>query len=166
MWKNLIQRRHRPNTKPEPVLLLFIILSNTAIVGNWYIGQLEQVKSLVTDGIEIPVKPDAVYGHLARLALKDKNLVELHGWAFDGKNSKLVDEILFRYGGELIYSGQTERERPDLVNVFGDVALKAGFKFVIPHDLFKDKEIDNSKIRLFAVSNGVASELKYPRGFK
>jgi len=166
MWKSLIQRRHRPNTKPEPVLLLFIILSNTAIVGNWYIGQLEQVKSLVTDGIEIPVKPDAVYGHLDRIALKDKNLVELHGWAFDGKNSQLVDKILLHYDGDVIYRGETDRERPDLVNVFGDAALKAGFKFVLSLDLFKDKEIDNSKIRLFAVSNGVASELKYPRGFK
>ena len=93
----------------------------------------------------------------------DKHM-EFHGWAFDGKNSQLVEKILLHYDGEQIYGGQTDRKRPD--NIFGDVALKAGFKFVLPLTLFKEKEIDNSKIRLLAVSNGVASELKYPRGFK
>ena len=157
MWKS---------TKIEPILLLFIILSNTAIVTNWYFGRPEKVISFIKDGTEISVRQGVVKGQLDRIIIKDKNFIALEGWAFDRSNSQLVDEILLHYDGEVIYRGETDRERPDLVNVFGDAALKGGFRFVLPHDLFKDKEIDNSKIRLFAVSNGVASELKYPRGFK
>ena len=154
------------NLKPEALFLLLIFLSNTAIVAHWHFGRQQEVKFIINDGEEIPVIRGVVNGHLDRIILKDDIHVELAGWAFDRSNPKLVDEILLQYDGELIYSSQTDRERPDLVNVFGDVALRAGFKFVLPLDLFKDKKIDNSKIRFFAVSNGVASELKYPRGFK
>lgn len=159
-------QRQRSNSKPEPVLLLFIIISNLAIVAHWYFDHPEEVGFIKRDGAEIIVRKGVVNGHLDKMILKDDRHVEFRGWAFDGKNSQLVDEILLRYDEEIIYSGQTERERPDLVNEFGDVALKGGFRFDVPAALFKDRKIDNLKIRLFAVSNGAASELKYPNGFK
>ncbi len=154
------------NIKLEAILILFILLSNTAIVANWVFNRPEEVTSVTKDSTEIPVKPNAVSGYLDRMILNNEAQVEMEGWAFDSRNSRLVDEIIFRYDGELVYKGKNNRARPDLVNVFGDDALMGGFRFVLPLTLFKDKEIDNSKIRLFAVSNGVASELNYFRGFK
>ena len=100
------------------------------------------------------------------MILKKDGEVEFRGWAFDGRNSRLPDDILLSYNGKNIYWGKSNGKRSDLVNVFGDAALRAGFKFVLSLDLFKDKKIDNSKIRLFAVSNGIACELNYFRGFK
>lgn len=162
----LKQHLQRSGLKAEHFLLLFIVVSNTTIVTNWYFGGPEKVTSIIKEGVEIPVKQGAVYGHLAKMILKNDDDVEFHGWAFDGRNSRIPDDILLSYNGKNIYWEKSNEKRPDLVNIFGDAALKAGFKFVLPLNLFKDKKIDNSKIRLFAVSNGVASELKYPRGFK
>lgn len=166
MRKSIKQRLRMSETKVESILLLFIVLSNTAIVTNWYLGQPEKVTSITKDGGETPVKSYAIRGHLDRMILNDETHVAFEGWAFDSRNSELVDEILCRYAGKVIYRSKTDKTRPDLVKVFGDDALMGGFRFVVPLTLFKDKEIDNSKIRFFAVSNGLASELKYPKGFK
>ena len=154
------------NIKPEQVLLFFIILSNIALVANWYFARPEKVASLIDDGVEIPVKQNAVKGHLGRLILKDDGQVEFHGWAFDVRNSRLVDAILLYYDGDTIYSGQSNANRPGIARQYGDKALTSGFRFVLSLDLFNDNEIDNTKVELFAVSNGVASELGYFRGFK
>lgn len=156
----------RSNSKPEIILVLFIILSNIAIIINWYAGLQEKVTFLTKDEKEIPVNQGAVYGHLDNMIVRDSSYVEFYGWAFDGRNSRLPDAILLWYDGENIYWGQNNKQRPDLVKTFGDTALKGGFKFVIPLTLFKDTELNTSKVRLFAVSNGVASELNYPKGFK
>lgn len=154
------------NFRTEPFLLLFILLSNTAIVANWYFSRPEEVAYISTDGIDIPVQKRAVTGHLDKMIFKDKVHVEFHGWVFDARNSRLPDKILLSYDGDNIYSGQTKVKRPGVAKVYGDKALASGFIFVVPRTLFKDKKINNSKIRLFAVSSGVASELNYPRGFK
>ncbi len=108
----------------------------------------------------------AVNGTLDKMILKEDGDVEFHGWAFDARNSRLPDEVLVSYDGENIYSGQTNVKRPGVARTYGDKALACGFRFLLPFDLFKDKKIDNSKIRLFAVSNGIACELNYFRGFK
>ena len=160
------QSWRRSNLKPQPIFLLFILISNTAIVAHWYFGRPEQVKFIIRDGVEIPVQKWAVNGHLGNMILKEDGDVEFRGWAFDVRNSRLPDEVLVSYDGENIYFGQTNVKRPGIARIYGDKALASGFRFLLPFDLFKDKEIDNSKIRLFAVSNGVASELNYFRGFK
>ncbi|MCH8331865.1 MAG: hypothetical protein IH946_10900 [Bacteroidetes bacterium] len=158
-------QRQRSNSKPEPVLLLFIVLSNLAILANWYLDYPEEVAYVSTDGIDIPVRKGAVSGHLDRVILKNGH-VEFHGWAFDDRNSRLPDTILLRYDGENIYTGKTNVNRDGVVRLYGSKALTAGFKFALPLTVFKDKKINNLKVRFFAVSNGVASELNYFRGFK
>ena len=70
------------------------------------------------------------------------------------------------YRGKSLYWGVNNQKRPDLLSFFGENAINGGFEFILPLDLFESKEIDNSKIRFFAVSSGVASELNYFRGFK
>lgn len=161
-----MRRWQRSSQRLEPVLLLFIIVSNTAIVAHWYFRQPEKIKFIGKDGVEIPVRQGVVNGHLDRMVLKDGSHVEFAGWAFDRGNYQLVDEILLHYDGEVIYRGETDRDRLDLVNVFGKAALKGGFRFVLPLTVFKDNKIDQSKVRLFAISNGLASELRYFKGFK
>lgn len=156
----------RSGLKAEYFLLLLIVASNTTIVTNWYFGGPEKVISIIKEGVEIPVKPRSIYGHLDNMILKDDGEVEFRGWAFDGRNSRIPDDILLSYDGKNISWEKNNDNRPGLVNAFGDAALGAGFKFVVQLTLFKDNKINNSKVRLFAISKGVASELKYPRGFK
>ena len=44
--------------------------------------------------------------------------------------------------------------------------LKSGFKFEIPLKMFKVDKLNTSELRVFAFSNGVATELNYFKGFK
>ena len=166
MWKSMKVGLRKSERGAETIFLICIVLSNTAIFFNWYLGQPKKLSSFTKDSIEIPVKQGAVNGHLDRMILNDETQLELEGWAFDSRNSQLVDEILVRYNERVIYKAKTNKARPDLVNVFGDVASMGGFSFALPLDLFQNEKIDNLKLRLFAVSDGVASELKYPKGFK
>jgi len=158
--------RQVSNIKLEAILLLFILLSNTAIVANWYFRRPEEVAYISTDGIDIPVRKWALNGHLDKMILRGDGQVEFHGWAFDARNSRLPDTILIYYKGKNIYSAQTHVNRKGVARDYGDKALTSGFIFALPFALFKENRIDNSKLRFFALSNGVASELKYPRGFK
>ncbi len=158
-----IKQRVRSSIRPEPILLFFILVSNTAIVADWYFTRPEQVRG---DEAAAPLRKSTFKARLDKMILTDNDQVEFHGWAFDAGNFRLPDEILLSYDGEPIYSGQPNLRRPDIARLYGDKALDCGFSFVIPRTLFKDKKIDNLKIRLFAVSNGVASELNYPGGFK
>ncbi len=160
------QSRRRSNIKPQPILLLFILISNTAIVAHWYFGRPEEVSSIIKDEVEIPVRKGAVIGYLARIDRKDNIHVEFVGWAFDSRNYRLPDTILLTYDWENVYSGQTHFNRQGVAGLYGDKALTSGFRFVLPLTMFKNKKIDNSKVRFFAVSNGVASELNYFKGFK
>lgn len=149
-------------------IILFIIISNTVLFFNLEKSGSKTVPEVLLskDGERIPVIPGAVNGSLDYVIVRDSAYVEFRGWAFDAWNSRLPDAILLYYYGKNIYWGQNNRSRPDVANVYGREALESGFKFVLPLKRFKDKELNSSKVRLFAVSNGVASELNYSAGFK
>jgi hypothetical protein len=116
-----------------------------------------------SDGTSMPVIPNAL-GWLD-VAVIENDVVRFAGWAGDIKNSELPKAILLFANGEFLYSGRTKVERPDVVKAYGNAALLwSGFDYGFPLSLFED--IANAEIRLFAVSkNGVASELKYPKGY-
>ena len=118
---------------------------------------------LIKDGEKIPVKPGAVKGSVEKMVVCEGSHIEFSGWAFDTENS-LLPEVLISYDGKNIYWGQSQFRRPAVAEVYSDAALKSGFRFVLPLKLFEDKELNSSKMRLFAVSKGVASELLYIKG--
>ena len=67
--------------------------------------------------------------------------------------------------GKFLYSGRTEKDRPDVAKHFDNPALqKSGFNFMLPFSLLK--ETPNSKVRFFAVLNDVASELSYHKEYE
>ncbi|MEE8423304.1 MAG: sulfatase-like hydrolase/transferase, partial [Thermodesulfobacteriota bacterium] len=113
-----------------------------------------------SDGQTIPVIPDALQGHLDAVNIKT-DYVQVSGWAADIKNSQIPEAIVIFVNGEYFYSALCNAERPDLVNAFGNLALRwAGFKYPFPIGMFKN--INPSEMRVFAVSKrGEASELQH-----
>lgn len=113
-----------------------------------------------SSGASIPVIPDVIQGSLEYPTRTiERDVIIFYGWAADVKNSQLPETILIFVDGKFVFSGRTNKERPDRVEVFDDTALLlSGFKYVLPLGLFN--RTAKSKIRLFAVSKkGVASEL-------
>ncbi len=110
------------------------------------------------EGRTLQIVKDAVSGSLDSARVEGKNVL-FHGWAADVKGSRLPDAIVIFVNGDFLYSGPCNRDRPDVVEHFGDKALKrSGFQYMFPLRLVKD--IDNAEVRVFAVSkDGVAYEL-------
>ena len=111
------------------------------------------------------LSPHALKAYLDIADIKSDNIV-FTGWAADLKNLQLPEAIVIFVNGKFLYSGRCNLDRPDLVEGFNKTELlRAGFKFLFPLSLFKD--IDNSEVRLFAISHEmVATELTYPEGYK
>jgi hypothetical protein len=118
---------------------------------------------LASNGTSIRVIPGVLQGYLDIVNVENAH-VRFRGWAADVKNFQLPESILVFADGDFLYSGRTSDERLDVVKFFGDAALQmTGFNYTFPLKSFRNST--NSKVRFFVVSkNGVASELKYPRG--
>jgi len=110
------------------------------------------------EGRTLQIVKDAFSGSLDSAGVEGKNVL-FHGGAADVKGSRLPDAIVIFVNGDFLYSGPCNRDRPDVVEHFGDKALKrSGFQYMFPLRLVKD--IDNAEVRVFAVSkDGVASEI-------
>lgn len=117
------------------------------------------------DGKAIKVIPNAMKGYLGVAKIRGKQVV-FSGWAADVKYSRLPESILAFLDEKLVYSGKTDRERPDVAQHFKNSSLKmTGFKFMVPTHFFTGEV--NPELRIFAVSKeGVATELKYPKNYK
>ena len=184
MWQSSIKKRTRRiwrRKRFEIILVLLIVISSSYVFYNFQNpkkntiaatpgamnGQLDDLIIQDTANIKfIPLIHGAVVGFLGNVSPRDSANVQFTGWAFDALNSKLPEAILISYNGKNIYWGQTNHDRPGVAKIYGQAALHTGYNFVLPLKLFKDNELNQSKVRVFAVSNGVASELLYPEGFK
>lgn len=109
----------------------------------------------------IPVIPNSVQGRLEGVGLENES-VQFGGWAADVANAQPAETLLMFANGQLLYAGQAEMNRPDVIQVYGNAALqKSGFYFTFSRSTFVN--IADSGVRFFAVSRrGVASELEYP----
>jgi hypothetical protein len=116
-------------------------------------------------GKTIKVIPRALRGHLDVVEIGESS-AGFQGWAADVKNSKLPEAILVFANGKFLFSTKTKRDRRDVAKHFDNAALRrSGYEFAIPFSfLFKDKQ--TPEVRIFAVLNDIASELKYPKGYK
>jgi len=113
-----------------------------------------------SNGVSIPVIQNAIGGYLEVVDVKS-DYVQVSGWAVDVKNSQLPEAIVIFINGKYFYSALSNTERPDLVNAFGNPALKwAGFKYLFSIGMLKN--INPSEMRVFAMSKrGEASELQH-----
>ena len=117
-----------------------------------------------SDSLYVKIIQGALSGSLDLAVSRDGHVL-FAGWAADIKKSRLPDAIVAFINGEFFFSGKTGVNRPDVAKYYNDPDLqKAGFEFVVPFSIFKDK--DNPEVRFFAIKGGVASELYYPKGYK
>ena len=84
------------------------------------------------------------------------------GWVVDQQESALVSSVVALVNGEVVATGFTQFERPEAVKMFENPALLlSGFRleFYLPVDAAPGA----ARVRVLAVSGGVAGELHYPR---
>jgi hypothetical protein len=117
------------------------------------------------NGIRIPIQSDAVESYLDRAIVQDSS-IEITGWAADVQHSRPAEYITVFANGRHCYTGYPNRDRPDLVKVYGKTALlRSGFHYNLPRILFAESEVQS--IRIFAITqNHTASELNYPPGYR
>jgi hypothetical protein len=124
----------------------------------------KEVIILSSDGEKIPVIHGRLKGRLDKTIVRH-DAVSFKGWSFDVRDSQLPEAILIFANGEFLYSGENNRNRPDVAKVYGKAALQSGFSFTLPLTLFKD--LNNSDVSLFAISkDGMASELSYHKEYE
>jgi hypothetical protein len=115
-------------------------------------------------GMKIPIVSNALKGSLDTVTL-DNQTVLISGWAADIENSKFPVSIVIFINGKFFQKIFLNTNRQDVVVKFNNEALrKSGFQYSFP---ITDFDGEPSEARIFAISKrGVASELKYPRGYK
>lgn len=113
--------------------------------------------SIVAGTRRIPIIADAVDGTLDILDVKGRT-AQLAGWAANVEERKPADGVVVFVAGKFAGEFLMSEERQDIRKVFkSPKLLRCGFDSTMPADLFKERQ----KVRAFAISNGVASELDY-----
>lgn len=86
------------------------------------------------------------------------NSLVVSGWASDRMASKTADAVVVLEGDRFVYADRPAVERVDVVADSGlDSLLMSGFEFRVP--LADARAVDLERIRVFAISRGVAFEL-------
>jgi hypothetical protein len=118
-----------------------------------------------SNGITIPITPDALKGYIQMAEIKHKNII-FGGWAADINNSELPETIIIFVNGKFFFSGKCNMKRPDVAEYYKNHSfIRSGFQYRFPLQVFEG--ISDAEIRLFAVSKtGSASELIYPNNYK
>ena len=116
-----------------------------------------------SDGEKIRIVHDAILGSLDTIKLKD-DIVSFIGWAAGKNSSNHLDIIAVFVNDTFFYSGEINRNRPDVAEYFNNKdLLRSGFHYQFSSGLFED--IKKAQIRIFGISkSGVASELGYAGG--
>jgi hypothetical protein len=112
-------------------------------------------------GETIRVQPGAVSGYVD-IARVEGDLVNFFGWAADVPRKRIRDRVLVFANGRFVYAVDRplEGRRPDL----GAELEDAGFAIYLDRrDVLRGP---NPELRVFAVVGGVASELRYPDGYR
>ena len=103
------------------------------------------------------VMPYVLNVHLEKI-MREDDRIELVGWAADTFNMKTVEKVIVFADGKSGYVSSTTIPRTDVVQLHQDDRLtRSGFRFLLPHDLLE------KDVRLFAVSENVATEAVYPK---
>jgi hypothetical protein len=113
-------------------------------------------------GSELTVDPALFDGYVERAARSSDGAV-IGGWAVTRADGQPAKEILVFSGGRLLRVVEPSRERPDVVSAVGsDSALLSGFRVVVPAEEV-DRQTGRGGVRVFAVGDSGASELRHLR---
>jgi hypothetical protein len=116
----------------------------------------------LASGEKIPVQPRALEGHMVEFQVREFDATaSTWGWAADVQGGKPADEIIVFLDEKNVYAGKPTEDRPGVSERFqNDQLTRSGFIVTLPQSLFEKA----NTVRFFAISNGVASELKYGDG--
>ena len=87
----------------------------------------------------------------------------LKGWAVDEKHVQPVEQILIFLNGVFYHAGLTGLSRPDIAEWLGQPFATSGFRYTFPAEPFVGS--GTPEVRAFALSGGIASELRYIEGY-
>lgn len=119
---------------------------------------LSKNEIISSKGEKFPVRNKVLIGYLDRVDRKEGNLF-IEGWAVNAEKSRLVDAVIVFSEGKFIHAGRTTELRPDVSRSLEKEGIEyCGYKFMVPASSIEDVR----GIRVFTVSEGVASELIYP----
>ena len=82
------------------------------------------------------------------------------GWAADPRMKRHVPRVLVFADGRLVASARPDQPRVDVVATHGRPALYSGYRLVLSHQDADDVEGDASRLRVFALLGGRATELE------
>ena len=109
-------------------------------------------------GEKFPVRNGVLIGYVDQVDRKEGNLF-IKGWAVNAEKSRLVDAVIVFSEDKFVHAGRTTELRPDVSRSLGKEGIeRCGYKFIVPASSIEDVR----GIRVFTVSEGVASELIYP----
>jgi hypothetical protein len=118
----------------------------------------------ITTGESYSVYQEAVRGFVDGMKLdRLEEFVEIFGWAVDEKQMQLVDKVIILVDGQSVYLGSTSVDRQDVSKAYQNTQiLRSGFRIILPFKILNDSD----EIRVFVISNGIASELGYSQAFQ
>ena len=115
------------------------------------------------DGSPIPLVPQALRGYIETPQVSE-NTVLLKGWAVDEKHAQPAERILIFLNGTFYHAGLTGISRPGIAEWLGQPAFAtSGFRYIFPAEPFVGS--GTPEVRAFALSGGIASELRYIEGY-
>ena len=112
-----------------------------------------------SDGKSFNIVTDQINSHISELS-RTGSLVNFVGWAVNTKISKDVEKLIIFKEGVSIFEGEPKVNRVNVKVSYHDHVIESGgFNFSLPSSLLKDFH----NIRIFALSNNIASELCYDK---
>ncbi len=119
---------------------------------------------LTANGQAVPIRARAFQGHLDYVHVQG-DCLEFGGWSAEVQRGRLPKVVAIFAGDRLIQAVRPNSERPDLVQAYGHETLRwAGFRVSVPAILLR--EMGDPEVRLFAVGEEAATELRYPAAYK
>ncbi|HEU0024577.1 MAG TPA: sulfatase-like hydrolase/transferase, partial [Thermoleophilaceae bacterium] len=109
----------------------------------------------------LDVVPDALAGFVDKLEAPDPLHLRIAGWAADPKAGRRAGRVLVFAGRTLIGSGPTGVARLDVAEDLGRLAVLSGYRLDVIHRDAEQVAGDPSRVRVFGVLGGRASELRY-----
>lgn len=114
-------------------------------------------------GHRFPVVDGALKAYLDQAKMEAGGL-QFSGWAAGRGMRRPADRVVLFVNGVFGHTSSCDSERPDLVRKLKRPELNlAGFRFVVSDSLVAGK--DRPVVRLYAIADGVASEVQYPTDY-
>ena len=111
-------------------------------------------------GRSLRIDREAVAGFIEKVDALDAGHLSIGGWAADPRRRAAVDQVLVFADRRLLARTSASISRPDVARTLGRAAANAGYQVRIAYPSADRAAADPSRLSVFAVLGGRASELK------